>query len=57
MTVAERLIREHKVAAMPGSAFGAADGCYLRISYGMLDEPTANEGLRRLTAGLRALAV
>jgi aspartate/methionine/tyrosine aminotransferase len=57
MTVAERLIREHKVAAMPGSAFGAADGCYLRISYGMLDEPTAKEGLRRLTAGLRALAV
>ena len=23
MTVAERLIREHRVAAMPGSAFGA----------------------------------
>ena len=56
MTVAERLIREHRVAAMPGSAFGATDGCYLRISYGMLDEETAREGLRRLTTGLRALA-
>jgi len=57
MTVAERLIREHKVAAMPGSAFGATDGCYLRISYGMLDDVTATEGLRRLTNGLRALAL
>jgi aspartate/methionine/tyrosine aminotransferase len=56
MTVAERLIREHKVAAMPGSAFGATDGCYLRISYGMLDEATAIEGLKRLTAGLQAVA-
>jgi len=56
MTLAERLIREHKVATMPGSAFGMTDGCYLRISYGMLDEPTAIEGLGRLTGGLRALA-
>ena len=53
MTIAERLIREHKVATMPGSAFGMTDGCYLRISYGMLDETTAIEGLRRLTTGLR----
>ena len=57
MTVAERLIREHKVAAMPGSAFGATEGCYLRISYGMLDDAAATEGLRRLTSGLRALAM
>ena len=56
MTMAERLIREHQVAAMPGSAFGARDGCYLRVSYGMLDEATAIEGLRRLTTGLRAIA-
>ena len=56
MTVAERLIREHKVAAMPGSAFGAAKGCYLRVSYGMLDEATAEEGLRRLTSGLQTIA-
>lgn len=56
MTFAERLVREHKVAAMPGSAFGATDGCYLRVSYGMLDEATATEGLRRLTDGLKSLA-
>jgi aspartate/methionine/tyrosine aminotransferase len=55
MTVAERLIREHKVSAMPGSAFGGADGCYLRVSYGMVDVPTAQEGLLRLTTGLRTI--
>ena len=56
MSLAERLIREHRVATMPGSAFGMTNGCYLRISYGMLDEPTAVEGLGRLTTGLKALA-
>jgi aspartate/methionine/tyrosine aminotransferase len=56
MTVAERLIREHRVALMPGSAFGATDGCYLRMSYGTVDDETAREGIRRLTDGLRAIA-
>jgi aspartate/methionine/tyrosine aminotransferase len=56
MAFVERLIREHRVAAIPGSAFGAAGGCYLRISYGALDEATVNEGLARLVRGLRALA-
>jgi aspartate/methionine/tyrosine aminotransferase len=56
MAVVERLIREHRVAAIPGSAFGAVGGCYLRISYGALDEATVNEGLARLVRGLRALA-
>ena len=56
MQVAERLIREHRVAAMPGVAFGAASGCYLRVSYGTLDEQTAAEGIGRLTSGLRAIA-
>jgi aspartate/methionine/tyrosine aminotransferase len=56
MTVAERLIKEHKVAVMPGSAFGKPDGCYLRISYGMVDDAAATEGLKRLMDGLKALA-
>ena len=56
MAFVERLIREHRVAAIPGSAFGAAGGCYLRISYGALDEATVTEGLARLVLGLRALA-
>ena len=56
MNLVERLIREHHVAVMPGVAFGASTGCYLRVSYGMLDERTAAEGIGRLTAGLRAIA-
>jgi aspartate/methionine/tyrosine aminotransferase len=56
MTLAERLIREHRVAAIPGNAFGLADGCYLRIAYGALEPETAEAGIRRLTVGLRAMA-
>jgi len=56
LELVERLIREHRVAVMPGSAFGAAHGCFLRVSYGALDERTAAEGIGRLAAGLRALA-
>ena len=55
LAVAERLIREHGVAVIPGSAFGCTDGCALRVAYGALDETTAAEGLRRLTRGLRAI--
>lgn len=56
MTMAERLIREYRVAVIPGSAFGATNGCYLRVSYGALDSGRAAEGISRLTEGLRALA-
>jgi aspartate/methionine/tyrosine aminotransferase len=56
MTLSERLIREHRVAVMPGTAFGAADGCAARVSYGALDADRVAEGLDRLVAGLRALA-
>jgi aspartate/methionine/tyrosine aminotransferase len=55
MVVVERLVREHRVAVIPGSAFGAADGCYLRISYGALEESTVAEGMDRLARGLRAV--
>ena len=54
-TLAERLIREHGVAVIPGNAFGLTSGCHLRIAYGALDEATARAGVCRLTAGLRAL--
>jgi aspartate/methionine/tyrosine aminotransferase len=55
MTMAERLIRERRIAVIPGSAFGAASGCYLRMSYGALDAETATEGIGRLAEGLRAI--
>jgi aspartate/methionine/tyrosine aminotransferase len=56
MTVTERLIREHGVAVVPGSAFGATGGCYLRVSFGALDEPTAIEAISRLAKGIRSVA-
>jgi aspartate/methionine/tyrosine aminotransferase len=56
MTLTERLIREHRVAVTPGSAFGDRDGCSVRVSYGALDAETVAEGLGRLVAGLASLA-
>lgn len=56
MTLTERLIREHQVAVIPGSAFGATDGCYVRVSFGALDEATAESGIGRLVRGLVAIA-
>jgi aspartate/methionine/tyrosine aminotransferase len=56
LAVVERLIVDHRVAAVPGTAFGLSDGCYLRVSYGALDRDTVAEGMSRLVGGLRALA-
>jgi len=55
MRVAERLIREHRVAVIPGTAFGMTDGCYFRVAYGALQKETVAEGIGRLVNGLRAL--
>jgi aspartate/methionine/tyrosine aminotransferase len=56
LTMTERLIREHRVAVIPGSAFGASEGCHLRVSYGALDAATAHEGITRLVNGVKELA-
>lgn len=56
LALVERLIREHKVAAIPGSAFGLG-GAVLRVSYGALaDAAVFDEGMRRLVDGLAAVA-
>ena len=55
MTIAERLIREHKVAVVPGPAFGMTGGCYFRVAYGALQKETVAEGIGRLVDGLRAI--
>jgi aspartate/methionine/tyrosine aminotransferase len=56
MRITERLIKEHRVATIPGSAFADSAPCSIRISYGALDADSIVEGLRRLVDGLRALA-
>ena len=55
MDIVKRLIREFGIAVMPGSAFGMQEGCYLRISYGALDQSTVEEGMQRLINGLNAI--
>ena len=55
LRLVERLVREHKVAVIPGGTFGIEDGCYLRIAYGSLTPETAAEGIDRLVKGLRAI--
>jgi aspartate/methionine/tyrosine aminotransferase len=55
LALVERLIVDHRVAAVPGTAFGLTDGCYLRVSYGALDRDTVAQGMSRLVGGLGAL--
>ena len=55
MTIAERLIREYRVAVLPGTTFGMTDGCYFRIAYGALQKATVAEGIGRFVRGLREI--
>jgi aspartate/methionine/tyrosine aminotransferase len=55
MQLAERLIRDYRVAVIPGTAFGLTSGCYFRVAYGALEKETVAEGIGRLVTGLRAL--
>ena len=55
ITIVEKLVREHQVAAIPGDAFGYVVGSAIRVSYGALTPAAAGEGIRRLTAGLRKM--
>ena len=55
LAIAERLIREHRVAVTPGPAFGMDEGCSFRVAYGALQKATVAEGIGRLVSGLRAI--
>jgi aspartate/methionine/tyrosine aminotransferase len=55
LALVERLVAEHRVAAVPGTAFGLSEGCYLRVSYGALERKSVEEGIVRLVRGLRAI--
>ena len=46
MDLVERLLREQRIAVIPGTAFGMDDGCYLRIGYGAADATAMEEGMR-----------
>jgi len=53
MELVETLIRQYKVAVIPGTTFGIDDGCYLRVAYGALQAETAQAGISRLVKGLQ----
>jgi aspartate/methionine/tyrosine aminotransferase len=53
MDLTEALVRRHGVAVIPGTAFGLAQGCFLRVSYGALHLGSAVEGIGRLVRGLK----
>ena len=55
MELTERLVREHGVAVIPGTAFGIDRGCYLRVAYGAIPKPTAAESIGRLVRGLKTI--
>src|SRR5262249_33886999 len=55
MCLIERLVREHGVAAIPGTAFGIDKGCAIRVAYGALPREKAAEGIGRLVRGLRCI--
>ena len=55
LALVERLVREHRVAVIPGNAFGITNGCPLRVAYGALAADSVTEGIGRLVQGLRAI--
>jgi len=55
LELVKSLISDFKVAVIPGCAFGLQDGCYLRVSYGMLDAGAASIATHRLVNGLERL--
>ncbi len=54
LALVEQLVKEHRVAAIPGSAFGI-EGCYLRVAYGALQRQTVTEGVGRLVKGIKTI--
>jgi aspartate/methionine/tyrosine aminotransferase len=54
LALVETLVKNHRVAAIPGTAFGMSieDGCYLRVAYGALQRETVTEGVGRLVRGV-----
>ena len=55
MEVAEFLIRQHRVAVIPGDAFGLTHGCHLRVAYAAFPHDVILEGFHRLVNGVQAV--
>ena len=55
MELVRSLIEKHRVALIPGRAFGVQGACCLRLSYGALHPEMVTEGLGRLVEGISRL--
>ncbi len=55
MDLIAALVRDFRVAMIPGNTFGITGGCYLRISYGALEKATVVEGISRFVRGINQL--
>ena len=55
MELVRSLIEKHRVALIPGRAFGVQGACCLRLSYGALHPEIVTEGLGRLVEGISRL--
>ncbi len=55
MEIVAYLIQKHRVAVIPGMAFGISDRRCIRVSYGALEPKKAVAGIDRLIEGLTAL--
>ncbi|MFK7795496.1 MAG: pyridoxal phosphate-dependent aminotransferase [Gammaproteobacteria bacterium] len=55
LAIAKQLIERFGVATIPGSAFAAPNGSYLRVSYGALTCNTVKNGIEKLILGLTKL--
>ena len=55
MELVRSLIQEHRIALIPGRAFGVQGACCLRLSYGALPLQMVKEGLGRLVEGISCL--
>lgn len=55
LDLVEKLVREFRVAVIPGEAFGLVDACHVRIAFGALRQDTVAEGMDRLVDGLEKI--
>lgn len=56
LSLAKTLIHNYGIATIPGSAFSAPDGTYLRISYGALTSENVELGINKLISSLIELS-
>ncbi len=55
MQIVQELIKNYKIAVIPGETFGLPDACYIRIAYAALDNKSSKIGIQRLIDGLNGI--